>query len=105
MYGGERFTAPRESAMRQKKQAWVVAVALAMAVGSFGAANGQTANMRPPLFHHIHLNSVDPEAALAFYAAQFTTTSKAHWAGFPALKSPNDMMVLFTKVVAPPTIV
>jgi catechol 2,3-dioxygenase-like lactoylglutathione lyase family enzyme len=90
--------------MRQKKQVWVVAVALAMALGSLGAANGQTANMRPPLFHHLHLNSVDPDAALAFYTAQFPTTSKASWAGFPALKSPNDVMVLFTKVAAPPTI-
>jgi catechol 2,3-dioxygenase-like lactoylglutathione lyase family enzyme/predicted enzyme related to lactoylglutathione lyase len=102
---GERFTAPREGAMRQKKQVWVVAVAVAMALGSLGAANGQTANMRPPLFHHLHLNSVDPDAALAFYTAQFSTTSKASWAGLPALKSPNDVMVLFTKVAAPPTIV
>jgi catechol 2,3-dioxygenase-like lactoylglutathione lyase family enzyme/predicted enzyme related to lactoylglutathione lyase len=91
--------------MRQKKQMWVVAVAFAMALGSLGAANGQTANMRPPLFHHLHLNSVDPDAALAFYTAQFSTTSKASWAGFAALKSPNDVMVLFTKVAAPPTIV
>jgi catechol 2,3-dioxygenase-like lactoylglutathione lyase family enzyme/predicted enzyme related to lactoylglutathione lyase len=91
--------------MRQKKQVWVVAVALAMALGSLGAANGQTANMRPPLFHHLHVNSVDPDAALAFYTAQFSTTSKASWAGFAALKSPNDVMVLFTKVAAPPTIV
>jgi catechol 2,3-dioxygenase-like lactoylglutathione lyase family enzyme/predicted enzyme related to lactoylglutathione lyase len=91
--------------MRQKKQVWAVAVALATALGPVGAANGQTANMRPPLFHHLHLNSVDPDAALAFYTAQFSTTSKASWSGFPALKSPNDVMVLFTKVAAPPTIV
>jgi catechol 2,3-dioxygenase-like lactoylglutathione lyase family enzyme len=93
--------------MTQKKQVRVVAVALATALtwGPLGAANGQTANMRPPLFHHLHLNSVDPEAALAFYTAQFATTSKASWAGFPALKSPNNVMVLFTKIAAPPTIV
>src|SRR5271166_2053149 len=90
--------------MRRGKQVRVVAVALATALGSLGAANGQ-ASMRPPLFHHLHLNSVDPEAALAFYTAQFPTTSKASWGGFPALKSPNDVMVLFTKVAAPPTIV
>jgi catechol 2,3-dioxygenase-like lactoylglutathione lyase family enzyme/predicted enzyme related to lactoylglutathione lyase len=91
--------------MRQKKQVRVVAVFFAMALGCVGAANGQTANMRPPLFHHLHLNSVDPDAALAFYTAQFSTTSKASWSGFPALKSPNDVMVLFTKVAAPPSIV
>jgi catechol 2,3-dioxygenase-like lactoylglutathione lyase family enzyme len=90
--------------MRRGKHLRVVAVALATALGSLGAANGQ-ANMRPPQFHHLHLNSVDPEAALSFYTAQFRTTSKASWAGFPALRSPNDVMVLFTKVAAPPTIV
>jgi catechol 2,3-dioxygenase-like lactoylglutathione lyase family enzyme/predicted enzyme related to lactoylglutathione lyase len=92
--------------MRREKQMRVLAIALATALtwGSLGVANGQ-ANMRPPLFHHLHLNSVDPEAALAFYAAQFPTTSKANWAGFPALKSPNHVMVLFTKVAVPPTIV
>jgi catechol 2,3-dioxygenase-like lactoylglutathione lyase family enzyme len=93
--------------MRQEKQVWVVTVALATALtwGPSGTANGRTANMRPPLFHHLHLNSVDPEAALAFYIAQFPTTSRASWAGLPALKSPNDVMVLFTKVATPPTIV
>ena len=93
--------------MRLEKRVGVVAVALATALawGSLGAANGQKLDMRPPLFHHLHLNSVDPEAALAFYTAQFPTTSKASWAGFPALKSPNDVMVLFTKVAAPATIV
>jgi catechol 2,3-dioxygenase-like lactoylglutathione lyase family enzyme len=93
--------------MRRDRQAWVVAVVFATALtwGSLGAANGQKLDMRPPLFHHLHLNSVDPEAALAFYTAQFPTTSKANWAGLPALKSPNDVMVLFTKVASPPTIV
>jgi catechol 2,3-dioxygenase-like lactoylglutathione lyase family enzyme len=93
--------------MRQEKRGGVIAVALATALawGPLGAANGQTANMRPPLFHHLHLNSADPEAALAFYTARFATTSKASWAGFPALKSPNNVMVLFTKVATPPTIV
>ena len=29
-----------------------------------------------PSFHHLHLNSVDPDAAIAFYTRQFPTTSK-----------------------------
>jgi catechol 2,3-dioxygenase-like lactoylglutathione lyase family enzyme len=57
-----------------------------------------------PGFHHLHLNSVDPDAAIAFYARQFPTTAKASWGGFPALKSPNNVLILFTKVdTAPPT--
>ena len=55
-----------------------------------------------PKFHHMHLNSTDPNAAIDFYTRQFPSTSKGSWGGFPALKSPNDVMVLFTKIDAPP---
>jgi catechol 2,3-dioxygenase-like lactoylglutathione lyase family enzyme len=56
-----------------------------------------------PKFHHLHLNSVDPDAAIAFYTRQFPSTAKQSWGGFPALKSPNDVMLLFTKTDTPPT--
>ena len=57
-----------------------------------------------PGFHHLHLSSVDPEAAIAFYTRQFPTTSKATWGGLPALQSPNNVLILFTQVAtAPPT--
>jgi catechol 2,3-dioxygenase-like lactoylglutathione lyase family enzyme len=55
-----------------------------------------------PKFHHLHLNSTDPDMAIGFYTRQFPSTSKGSWGGFPALKSPNDVMVLFTKVDTPP---
>jgi hypothetical protein len=55
-----------------------------------------------PGFHHLHLNSVDPDAAITFYARQFPTTEKTRWGGLPALKTPNNVLVLFTKVAAPP---
>jgi catechol 2,3-dioxygenase-like lactoylglutathione lyase family enzyme len=55
-----------------------------------------------PGFHHLHLNSVDPDAAIAFYNRQFPSTFKGEWAGLPALLSPNSVMVLFTKVGKPP---
>ena len=55
-----------------------------------------------PKFHHMHLNSTDPNAAIDFYTRQFPSTAKGSWGGFPALKSPNDVMVLFTKVDTPP---
>ena len=51
-----------------------------------------------PGFHHLHLNSVDPDAAIDWYARQFPSCSKGDWGGFPALLSPNNVMVLFTKV-------
>jgi len=55
-----------------------------------------------PGFHHLHLNSINPDAAIEFYTKQFPATSRATFAGEPALKSPNNVWVLFSKVDAPP---
>jgi catechol 2,3-dioxygenase-like lactoylglutathione lyase family enzyme len=55
-----------------------------------------------PGFHHLHLNSVDPEAAIDFYVRQFPTSAKASWGGLPALAAPNNVLVLFTRVARPP---
>jgi catechol 2,3-dioxygenase-like lactoylglutathione lyase family enzyme len=55
-----------------------------------------------PGFHHLHLNSVDPEAAIEFYIRQFPTSAKTSWGGFPALSAPNNVLVLFTRVARPP---
>ena len=55
-----------------------------------------------PGFHHLHLNSVDPDAAIEFYVERFPTSAKTSWGGLPALASPNDVLVLFTEVAAPP---
>src|SRR5262245_33404829 len=55
-----------------------------------------------PGFHHMHVNSIDPDAAIDWYTRQFPSTSKGEWGGHKALKSPNDVLVLFTKVDAPP---
>jgi hypothetical protein len=57
-----------------------------------------------PTFHHLHLNSVNPDAAIDFYTAQFSSTSRTNWGGSPALKSANDVLLLFTKVDTPPAI-
>src|SRR3954449_10753801 len=79
--------------MRMK--AFVIAAALA-------AAAFQPAPLPPPGFHHLHLNSMNPETAAAWYAKEFPSTSKTTWGGFTALKSPNNVLVLFTKVDQPP---
>ena len=55
-----------------------------------------------PGFHHLHLNSVDPDAAIDWYARQFPSTQRGDWHGYPALRSPNNVLVLFDKVDAPP---
>jgi len=58
--------------------------------------------LSPPSFHHLHLNSVNPEGAIEFYLKAFPSTSKTTFAGQPALRSPNNVWVLFNKVGAPP---
>ncbi len=58
--------------------------------------------LETPRFHHLHLNSTDPDAAIEFYTQRFESTSRADWNGFPALWSPTDVLVLFAKVDAPP---
>ena len=55
-----------------------------------------------PGFHHLHLNSVDPDAAVDFYTRRFPTTTKSSWGGLRALASPNNVLVLFTRVATPP---
>ncbi len=55
-----------------------------------------------PGFHHLHLNSVDPDAATDFYVHQFPRSAKTSWAGLPALTVPNNVLVLFTRVATAP---
>lgn len=77
---------------------WLVALVLA-----FPLAQSATVDRLPaPGFHHLHLNSTNPDAAIDFYTKQFRTTSKSTFAGAPALWSPNNLWVLFNKVAAPP---
>ena len=54
-----------------------------------------------PSFHHIHLNSTNPDAAIAFYLHQFKNTEKTQWGGLPALKSFNDVLIIFNTVSTP----
>jgi catechol 2,3-dioxygenase-like lactoylglutathione lyase family enzyme len=56
-----------------------------------------------PGFHHLHLNSVDPDAAIDWYVRQFPSTKKGEWGGHKALKSPNNVLILFDKVDRSPT--
>src|SRR5262245_54751331 len=77
----------------------MLAIALAAAAAGVG---GQTDALPAPGFHHLHLNSVNPDKAIDFYVRSFPSTSKTTWGGLPALKSPNNVLVLFTKVDQPP---
>jgi catechol 2,3-dioxygenase-like lactoylglutathione lyase family enzyme len=49
-----------------------------------------------PSFHHIHLNSVNPEASLAWYRQYWPKGQATTFAGFPAFHA--DIYLLYTKV-------
>jgi hypothetical protein len=55
-----------------------------------------------PTFHHLHLNSIDPDAAIDFYTRQFASTSRTSWNGEPALDCGEGTLVLFSKVGSAP---
>ena len=62
--------------MRMKP--FLSAAALAAALVSLQA---QAPALPTPGFHHLHLNSSNPEAAAAWYAKEFPSTSKTTWGG------------------------
>ncbi|HTZ35708.1 MAG TPA: VOC family protein [Stellaceae bacterium] len=55
-----------------------------------------------PKFHHLHLKSRDPAAAAAWYARRFPCTAPTEWGGHTALRSDNDVLILFDRTDAPP---
>lgn len=80
----------------------VVAIFASISVPQAAAQADTPAEALPaPGFHHLHLNSVNPDAAIDFYTREFPSTSRTTFAGLPALKT-GKVYVLFTKVTKPP---
>ena len=76
--------------------AWLVSVA------GLAAHAQDAAKVEPLHFHHVHLNSIDPAAAAAYYPKPFAqSATKTTFNGFEAVKTGN-IYILFTKVSAPP---
>src|SRR5579871_6939161 len=67
------------------------------------SAYAQAPALPAPHFHHLHLNATNPDAAIDFYTREFPSTSKATFAGLPALKAGN-VYVLFNKVAQAPAL-
>src|SRR6476619_5089689 len=88
--------------MRMKAILCAAGLAAGLVAGLAPALAQQPAALPAPGFHHLHLNSTNPEAAVAFSAKEFPRTSQTTWGGLPALKSPNNVLVLFTRVDQPP---
>jgi hypothetical protein len=82
---------------------WLVTAAVAVCAASWSAARtgGQSpspadAPLPMPRFHHIHLNSVDPERSLAWYETYWPRGRRTTYAGFPAFH--DDIYLLYTRV-------
>ena len=92
--------------MGARTRGLILAGALCLVPGAGGLAppvlSAQEQLLPAPAFHHLHLNSINPEVAIDFYAKAFPSTSRGTFAGQPALRSPNNVWVLFNKVAAPP---
>jgi catechol 2,3-dioxygenase-like lactoylglutathione lyase family enzyme len=77
-------------------------VVLGLGTWDLGLGMHAQVQLPAPTFHHLHLNSINPDAAIEFYTKAFPSTSKGTFAGQPALRSPNNVWVLFNKVATPP---
>lgn len=80
-----------------------LAISAGLAARALVSAQGAPPTVEPVHFHHVHLNSVDPRAAAAYYPKPFAATAVATtFNGFDAVKTGN-VYILFTQVAAPPT--
>lgn len=75
----------------------------AAVIGAYGVVRAQgqapaAAALPQPSFHHIHLNSVDPEKSIAWYGQYWPKGKKATLAGFPGFADNQGFYLLYTKV-------
>jgi len=84
------------------RKATLVVFALLALPGARALHAQSGSELPPPGFHHMHLLSTDPDAAIQWYTEQFESTSRTTWEGMPALASPNNVLIVFTKVDQPP---
>lgn len=90
----------------------VLAIVLAAGLLTGWGASAQpqsAALVAPAHFHHLHLNSVAPEAAVDYYVKAFSSVERASLGGFEGFRTtsrlstrPGNVYVLFTKVDTPP---
>src|SRR4029077_18631795 len=60
--------------------------------------NGGPSPLPQPAFHHIHINSVDPDKSLAWYSQYWPKGKKTTFGGFPAFVDERGFYLLYTKV-------
>lgn len=74
-----------------------IIVAHAVAIGRSQPTAAPSASPLPmPRFHHIHINSVNPERSIDWYSQYWPTGRKTTFGGLPAFY--DDIYILYTKV-------
>jgi catechol 2,3-dioxygenase-like lactoylglutathione lyase family enzyme len=73
---------------------------MTLPAASAGAQAPSPATDFAPRLHHVGLNSVDPERAIAWYLKLWPSATRTTIAGYPAVQA--DMALLFNKVDRPP---
>lgn len=95
--------------MRRSAVVLLATLLLIPAVGARAPGDAQpTAGQQKPSedasayrFHHVHLNSVDPDAAIDFYTAHFNAARDRFAGTVPAVRAQGKWL-LFNKVSRPP---
>ena len=90
----------------------VLSLTAAAAFSSGGLlAQPKPARFQPAHFHHLHLNSLNPAAAIEYYARAFSTVAKARLAGFDGFTTTSrlssqagNVVVLISKTETPPLV-
>jgi catechol 2,3-dioxygenase-like lactoylglutathione lyase family enzyme len=72
-----------------------------LGISIFAFAAAAQSELPAPGFHHLHLLSTNPEAAIDYYVKAFPSTAKDSFAGKPALRA-GKVLVLFDRVGKPP---
>jgi hypothetical protein len=76
-------------------RAWVPC----LAAGLFASpVQPQSSQLPAPGFHHVHMNSPNPSAAINEFLRVYPASRKIVFAGFDGLQTGNRVMMLFTKV-------
>jgi len=80
----------------------MTAAAIAASLAGYAVRAQDQTKVEPLHFHHVHLNSMNPAAAAAYYPKPFAlSATKTTFNGYEAVKTGN-VYILFTKVATPP---
>jgi hypothetical protein len=105
--GRKLSLAAKETVKAMKTRRLILSLIVGLIIAATGVVRNQelapSTRLPAPGFHHIHMNSADPSAAINEFLKIYAGSTKVTIGGFEGLKAANDVYMLFTKVsTAPP---